>query len=226
MLADLTLYGYWRSSATWRVRLGLHHKGAQFRSVPVHLARSGGEQHSEGHLQLNPLGQVPVLAWTEGDVPMRLTQSMAILELIDEAIAGPALLPDGRLGRARARQLAELVNSGIQPLQNLLVIQELGSRGIDGADFSTWAIRRGLDAMQREMELAGGLPPDARPGRFLVGDAPSIADFCLIPQLYNARRFGLDVDRWPALRAVEEHASVQAAFLLAHADAQSDAIPG
>ena len=225
-MIGLTLYGYWRSSATWRVRAGLHLKGVSFEYVPVHLVRDGGEQYGEAHLRRNPLGQVPVLAWTDvAGVEHRLTQSLAILEFLDETWRDRApLLPADPFARARARQLAELVNAGIQPFQNLWLIAAIDQAGAAGRDIGRRAIRKGLDALEAELELAGDLPEAARPGTWLVGDAPSLADICLIPQLYNARRFDLDVARWPRLARVEATAVVHPAFLAAHPDAQPDAV--
>jgi maleylpyruvate isomerase len=221
-----TLYGYWRSSATWRVRIGLHLKGIPFRTVPVHLVRDGGEQNQAEHLDRNPMGQVPVLSWMDdAGNAYRLTQSLAILEFIEETwTSDPGLLPGDTFARCRARALAEIVNSGIQPFQNLWLLKTISGLGADGREVGRTAIAKGLHALQDEVELAADLPKAARPGDWLVGDAPTVADACLIPQLYNARRFGLDVDRWPLLAAIDRRAAEHPAFIAAHPDAQPDAV--
>jgi len=219
----LTLYGYWRSSATWRARTGLELRAVPYTYVPVHLVRDGGEQNSAEFLRRNPLGQVPVLEWTVAGVPHRLTQSLAILEWIDDvATTGSALRPADPFARARARQLAEMVNAGIQPFQNLWLTKTINEAGADGRSIGATAIGKGLDAI--EAELGADLPAVARPGRWMVGDAPSIADICLIPQLYNARRFGFSMDRWPRLAAIEAVAAEHPAFQRAHPDQQPDAV--
>ncbi|MEC9464527.1 MAG: glutathione S-transferase N-terminal domain-containing protein, partial [Myxococcota bacterium] len=119
---DLRLSSYWRSSCSWRVRIALHWKGLAFEILPVHLVEGGGQQHSEAHRRRNPMRELPVLEVGED----ALAQSMAILEYLEERFEDPALLPQGALERARVRQMAEVVNSGIQPVQNLRVMQRLG----------------------------------------------------------------------------------------------------
>jgi len=216
---DVRLYGYWRSSASWRARIGLNLCGVAFDYIPVHLLH--GEHVAAEHLGRNPLGQVPVLAWTDaGGVSRRLTQSIAILELLAEQHPG-ALLPADVFARARARQLAETVNSGIQPFQNLWLTRRINAEpDADGRAIGKEAIERGLAAMERECGLASG---DAAPGAWLVGDAPSVADICLIPQLYNARRFEIDVDAFPTLLRAEASAAEHPAFAGALPEVQPDA---
>lgn len=218
-MKDLRLYGYWRSSASWRARIGLHLCGVAFDSIPVHLLH--GEHVAPEHLGRNPLGQVPVLAWTDADgTPRRLTQSIAILELLAEAHPG-VLLPTDTHARARARQLAEIVNSGIQPFQNLWLTRRIDAEpDADGRAIGKEAIERGLAAMERECGLASD---DVAPGAWLVGDAPSVADVCLVPQLYNARRFGIDVDAFPTLLRAEASAAAHPAFAAARPEVQPDA---
>jgi maleylpyruvate isomerase len=170
------LYDYWRSSSAWRVRIALHWKGIAFERRVVNLIKDGGEQHSDEFRALNPLRQVPVLIPDEGARP--IAQSMAILAYLEERFPTPPLLPADPWLRARARQLAEMVNAGIQPLQNLDVVQHLEAQGIDGIEFARhFNVRRlaALEAASQETE-----------GAFLVGDSPSIADVYLIPQLYAA----------------------------------------
>lgn len=226
-MSGIRLYGYWRSSATWRVRIGLHLKGLPFDYVPVHLVKAGGEQYSQAHLRRNPMAQVPVVSWADDQgTRHRLTQSMAILEFIEDTWTGGApLLPSEPFARARCRQLAEMVNAGIQPFQNLWLTKTINEAGADGRQVGRDAIVKGLDALEAELELASRLPEGARPGSWMVGDAPSLADICLIPQFYNARRFDLRVERWPRLARVDQVASGHPAFVAAHPDAQPDATP-
>ena len=220
-----TLHGYWRSSATWRVRTGLQLRAVRFTYAPVHLVRDGGEQNTDLFARRNPMAQVPVLEWTAGGVQHRLTQSLAILEYVDEvADGGLPLLPTDPYARARARQLAEMVNSGIQPLQNLWASRAIDAAGADGRAIATAAIARGLDAIEAELDMGSDLPPAARPGEWMVGGSPSLADVCIVPQLYTARRFALDMTRWPRLTAVEALALAHPAFQRAHPDVQSDAV--
>jgi maleylpyruvate isomerase len=207
------LYDYWRSSSAWRVRIALHWKGIAFERRVVNLIKDGGEQHSDEFRALNPLRQVPVLIADEGARP--IAQSMAILAYLEERFPTPPLLPADPWLRARARQLAEMVNAGIQPLQNLDVVQHLKAHGIDGIEFARhFNVRRlaALEAASQETE-----------GAFLVGDSPSIADVYLIPQLYAARRWSVDLAPYPTLLRVEAACASLPAFVAAHADAQSDA---
>lgn len=208
----MTLYGYWRSSSSWRVRIALHVKGVAFDNVPVHLVRDGGEQLKAEHLQRNPLGQVPVLA-VDG---VYLGQSMAILEYLEEQHPTPALLPQSPLERAEARRIAEVINSGVQPIQNLSLVKRLHAEfGADKVGWMRSSIQDGMDRLERS--VAGTSGP------FLVGTAPSFAEVCLIPQLYNARRWGCDVSAWPTLLAAEAAVAEHPAFLAAHPDRQPDA---
>jgi len=210
----MKFYGYWRSSASWRVRIGLAYKNVAYEAVSVHLIKDGGEQHRDDYRALNPMAQVPTLVLDDG---RQLSQSLAILEYLEETIPEPPLLPRDPYLRARVRQLAELVNSGIQPLQNTHPLQQLKARGVDEKEWARYFIARGLDALQQSAQ------PTA--GAFLVGDAPSLADVCLVPQLYNARRYQLDPARWPLLTRVEEACARLPAFHIAHADRQPDAVP-
>jgi len=212
----LTLHGYWRSSATWRVRIALGLKGLAYAYVPVHLVKDGGEQHSTSYRAKNPMRQVPLLVVEDG-LTWELTQSLAILEWLEEAAPEPAILPRDLRLRARVRQLAEIVNSGIQPLHNLSTLNALKSLGGDEKAFAKSAIDKGLDAYEAARRDVGG--------RFSVGDSPTIADACLMPQLYAARRFGADLDARKALLDIERACMNLEAFQAAHADRQVDAQP-
>ncbi len=210
----LRLYGYWRSSSAWRVRIALHWKQLSHERVAVHLVRDGGEQHAPAFLERNPMAQVPVLEWRHGDHAWRLTQSLAILEWLEERYPDPPLLPADPFARARVRELALLVVSGIQPLQNLAVLQRVETMGGERRAWAAEWIDRGLGAMERMLADSAGT--------YCVGDAVSLADVCLIPQLYNARRFGVPVERFERLAAIERACEALPAFRDAHPDAQPD----
>ena len=127
-MTTFRLYSYWRSSCSWRVRVALAFKGIEFETVPVHLVQEGGVQHHEWFSVLNPMSQVPVLEVEEDGQRFHVGQSLAILEYLEETVPQPSLLPDDPIARARVRQLAEVINSGIQPLQNLAVLQRFEDR--------------------------------------------------------------------------------------------------
>jgi maleylacetoacetate isomerase len=213
------LYGYWRSTAAWRVRIALNLKGLAWESVPVHLLRDGGEQRTPAFLALNPQGLVPAL-----DIDGRvLTQSLAIIEYLDETRPQPPLLPSDPGGRARARSLAQLVAADIHPLNNLRVLQQLRDRfSLDEAQRDAWYrhwVGEGLGAL--EARLAG----EPGSGRFCHGDTPGLADCCLVPQLYNARRYGCPLGEFPAILAIEAACLELDAFKAAAPDVQPDATP-
>ena len=217
--AAYRLYSYWRSSASYRVRIGLHFKGIPFEYVPVHLVK--GEHVTEAYRALNPMGQVPTLERCSptGDVAARFTQSVAILEYLEETHPSPALLPANADERARVRQVVEGVNAGIQPLQNLAVMRELTARfGYTREQNFEWAahwIARCFDALER---IVAGIA-----GRHAVGDTPTLADVFLVPQVYNARRFDLDMEaRYPTLARVDAAARALPAFEAARPSNQPD----
>ncbi|HEX9621702.1 MAG TPA: maleylacetoacetate isomerase [Polyangiaceae bacterium] len=213
----MKLYTYWRSSSAWRVRIALAYKGIEHDVMPVHLLRDGGEQHHADFLAKNLLGQVPVLELSPPPAPVFLTQSLAIIEYLEELHPEPPLLPSEPLARAAARSLAEIVNSGIQPFQNSGVLRHL-ERAAPELDRKQWLrhfIGRGLGALERAAE--------AHSGSFLVGDAPSVADVCLVPQLYSARRFGVTTDVYPTLCRVEVECLRLDAFRDSRPEAQPDA---
>ncbi|NGP53965.1 maleylacetoacetate isomerase [Thioalkalivibrio sp. XN8] len=213
------LYGYWRSTAAWRVRLALGLKGLAWQYCPVHLLRDGGEQRQPEFLRLNPQGLVPALA-IDGRV---LTQSLAIIEYLEETRPQPALLPRDPAGRARVRSLAQLVASDLHPLNNLRVLQYLGGPLQLGEEqrnawYRHW-VATGLAAL--EARLAG--EPDT--GRFCHGNAPGLADCCLVPQLYNARRYDCRLDDFPTLLRIESACLALDAFAASSPERQPDAGP-
>jgi maleylpyruvate isomerase len=214
--APLRLYSYWRSSCSWRVRIALNLKGVEYEYRPIHLTREGGAQNTAEYQEKNPLRTVPLLEWEEGGELLRLSQSMAILCFLEDRYPSPPLWPKDPLRKARAWMLAEIPNSGIQPLQNLAVIQKV-KREL-GGDGDAWAghwNERGLQALESW----------ARPlaGKYLMGDEVSVADVCLVPQLYGARRFGVDLSPFPTLTRVEQACEALDAFARARPERQPDA---
>jgi maleylpyruvate isomerase len=211
------LSSYWRSSSAWRVRTGLAYKGIEHELVLVHLLRDGGEQRRDDFVEKNPMAQVPVLEVDGPNGVFRLTQSMAILEYLEEVKPEPSLFPKTPELRGRARELAEIVNSGIQPLQNLRFLREVKALGVDPFPVTRGYIATGLAALERHAAEGAGT--------FLVGDAVSIADVYLVPQLYAARRFGVELDAYPTLLRIEKACEALPAFKHAHANAQPDFDP-
>lgn len=211
----LVLHGYWRSGPSWRLRIALNWKGLAYDDAPVNLLKD--EHVAAGHLALNPQGRIPVLE-ADGAV---LTQAPAILEWLEEIAPSPPLLPADPLGRARVRAMSALVACDIAPLQNLGVGQELARRfGADEAAQADWRRTwnaRGLEALEALVGRDGG--------DFCHADAVSLADIHLVTQLYGARRFGAEVERFPRLLAVEARCMALPAFQAAHPDRQPDAPP-
>lgn len=213
-MKHVVLYSYWRSSCSWRVRLGLALKEIPYQYAAVNLLK--GEQTEGEYAARNALQQVPCLEWKDdAGNQHRLTQSLAILRWLD-AQPGARLIPEEPLLAARAWQLAEIVSSGIQPLQNLKVLTSITTLGGDRKEWGQTVIRDGFVAMESVAAHTAG--------RFLVGDAPSIADICLLPQLYNARRFDLDLAAFPTLLRAEASAAEVPAWHAAHPDRQPDAV--
>jgi len=216
------LHGYWRSSATYRVRCALELKGLPYQVRPVHLLADGGEQLRPDYRQLNPMAEVPTLVVSSpGGASVALAQSVAILEYLEERHPEVPLLPTDALGRARVRQLVEGVNSGIHPLQNLKVFKHMTALfGTDRAANEGWArhwIERGFEGLEVLVGRYGG--------RHAFGDTPTLADCALVPQIYNARRYQVDMAPFPRLAAVAVAANQMPAFLRAAPEAQPDA-PG
>ena len=211
----LVLHNYWRSSASYRVRIGLHVKQLPFEYQIINILKR--DQFSDDYRAKNGMQQVPTLEITEADgTSLKLTQSLPILEYLDERFAGTPLMPKDPLSRARVRILAEIVNSGIQPLQNLSV---LGAVKALGADNQVWArgyIETGLGAFDTAVRETAG--------QFCVGDSVSIADIVLVPQLAAARRFGTDVARFERLIEIETRCNTLQAFKNAAPDQQPDAV--
>jgi len=211
-LKDLRLYGYWRSSCSWRVRIALHLKEIPFDYVAVNLLE--GAQKAEPHAARNGMRQVPTLEWRDDAGVRHLSQSLAILRFLERV--KPGLEPADPLAAGYAWELAEMVNAGIQPLQNLGVLKAIEGMGGDRKGWGQKAIATGFAAMERRArDIAGA---------YLVGDEVSVADVCLVPQLYNGRRFEVPMDDYPTLLRVEENLTKLPAFAAAHPDQQPDAV--
>ena len=211
----LTLHGYWRSSAAYRVRIALNLKGLAYGQVAHDLRKN--EQRDPAYLALAPHGLVPALETEEG----LLIESLAILEWLEETTPRPPLLPADPQGRAMVRAMAALVACDIHPLNNLRVLRDLRTRfGADQAAVNGWAghwITQGFTALETLIAAHGR--------GFAYGDAPTLADCCLVPQVYSAERFKVDLQPFPHIRAAAERARALPAFRDADPDHQPDADP-
>jgi len=212
----LRLYSYWRSSAAYRVRIGLNLKGLPYELYPVHLLRDGGEQHAPEFRAANPQGLVPVLEHGQ----RMLRQSMAILEYLDEVWPAPALLPATARDRQRVRALAQVVACDIHPLNNLRVLQYFENEWhAPQPERDEWVrhwINEGFAAFEAM------LADHPSTGAFCDGEVPTLADCCLIPQVYNARRFGVDIAQFPTIARIEKSCLALPAFDLARPEMQPD----
>lgn len=210
----LQLYSFWRSSASYRVRIALNLKGLPYEYRPIHLVQNGGQQFTPEYLALNPQARVPLLV--DGD--FRLGQSLAILDYLESKAPQPALLPAEPKLRAQVLAFCHAIVADIQPLQNtgplLYLTRELG---IDAARKDGWVrhwIERGLAALERERGSADSA--------FVFGDAPTFADCVLVPQIYNAERHACDLSKFPRLLALAKRLRELPAFAAAHPDRQPD----
>jgi maleylacetoacetate isomerase len=209
----MKLHGYFRSSASYRVRIALNLKGLRAEHLAHHLRK--GEQRDAAFLAINPQGLVPVL---EDDAGAVLTQSLAIIEWLDETHPDPPLLPKDPLRRAKARAFADVLACDTHPVQNLKVLTRLRELGLSEdkvTAWAGWANREGLAACEKLIAN--------EPGPFCFGPTATIADLCLVPQLANARRFGVDVNAFPRLLQAEAAAKAMEAFADAAPDRQPDA---
>lgn len=214
----MKLYDYWRSSAAYRVRIALNLKGLSYEHVSVSLVADGGENLKPAYRALNPQGKVPSLQLDDGTV---LGQSMAIIEYLDETHPSPALLPRDAIARAKARAFALTVACEIHPLNNLAVLKHLEATfGTDGKGKVAWM---GHWMVEGFAALEEGLKRRDWQGPFLFGDAPGIAEIFLVPQFYNARRWGIDLSPFPLLVKADDAARGVKAFQDAEPDAQPDA---
>ncbi|CAN7188917.1 maleylacetoacetate isomerase [Phenylobacterium sp. LjRoot219] len=211
----LTLYSHWRATAPYRVRIGLNLKGLPYDYAPVNL--QAGEQHGGAYSRLNPQELTPALETDDGRV---LTQSLAILEWLEETHPNPPLLPADPLDRAVVRAMAGIVACDIHPLNNLRIQQQLTAMGIDDAGRLAWTQRWINDGFAALEPLIA-----AHSDGFAFGSQPTLADCLLIPQVYSADRFKVDLLPYPAIAAVAARCAEHPAFQAAHPDLQPDAKP-
>jgi maleylacetoacetate isomerase len=213
----MKLYSYFRSSASFRVRIALALKGIDYDYASVHLLQGGGQQFSAGFRAMNPAALVPVL----DDEGTLLTQSLAIIEYLDETRPQPPLLPSGSADRARVRALALAIACEVHPLNNLRVLAYLSKTlGVSDEQKNAWYchwVETGLATV--EAMLAG----DSRTGNCCHGDSPTLADICLVPQIFNAQRFKARLDHVPTVMRIHEHCLTLPAFAQSVPTAQPDA---
>ena len=211
----MKLYSYFRSSAAYRVRIALNLKGLPAEIVPVHLVKNGGEQHSAEYCQLNASELVPTLI----DDTFALSQSLSILEYLDEKYPEPALLPKQLQQRALIRAFSQNIACDIHPLNNLRVLQYLQNVfALSEGEKSTWYkhwIELGMRSLEAQLTESNG--------QFCFGEQATFADCCLIPQVYNAKRFNIDVSTFPKIESIYQHCMTLDAFQQAAPEAQIDA---
>ena len=210
----MKLYSYFRSSAAYRVRIALNLKGLDYTTLPVNLLL--GEQNGEPYKAVNAQGLVPALETPGGDI---LSQSVAILEWLEECYPDPPLLPADALARASVRSFTLNIACEVHPILNLAVLNYLKGPLAAGEDqvrewYHTW-IHRGFGAMEQTLRESAG--------QFCFGDTPTMADCCLVPQVFNALRFEVPMEEYPVIMRVREHCNSLAAFADAHPMAQPDA---
>ncbi len=213
----MKFYTYFRSSASYRVRIALNLKGLDYEAVPVHLLRNGGEQLADAYRALNPSALLPALE--EGGVV--LSQSLAIIEYLDETRPARPLQPADALGRARVRALAQTVACDIHPLANLRVLKYLkGPLGLSEELKLQWIVHWVSEGMAM---LEAHLARDPHTGSFCHGDTPGLADCCLVPQVFNAQRFDIDMAAYPTVMRIHANCAALPAFIQAHPAQQPDA---
>jgi maleylpyruvate isomerase len=217
----MKLYGYFRSSASYRVRIALNLKGLAYESVAVHLVKNGGEQLSASFRALNPEALVPALVDEHEGNEVALSQSLAIIEYLEEKYPASPLLPENLLDRAHVRALSLAIACDVHPLSNLRVLKYLtGTLGMSEEQKNTWYqhwCMTGLRALETKIVA------DPRTGKFCYGDTPTLADCCLVPQIYNAQRFKCDLSSVPQLMRIHQNCMDLAAFDLAAPANQADA---
>lgn len=209
----MKLYHYWHSSCSWRVRAALAVKGLEVEATLVDISSTAMKQDDPTYVAQNPMRQVPTLVVSHGENSYALGQSLPIIEYLEEVHPEPALFPKDPLARARARQIAEMVNAGIQPLQNIRVLERIAEQGGDRKAWAVDVIGRGLSAL--ELFIAESAE------EFAMGTILSVADLFIYPQIFNAQRFSMSLDKLPALSRVAESCSVHPAFVATHPDQAS-----
>lgn len=215
---SLKLYGYWRSSASYRVRIALNLKKIDYENIPIHLVKNGGEQRSEAYRSLNPAMLVPTLVDEDSDIT--LNQSLAIIEYLDEKYPdATSVLPPHKADKAWVRMLAQDIACDIQPVANLRVLNKLKQAfGADDGEVKKWAadlIFSGFDALEKRLIT--------RAGKYAFGYSVTLADICIVPQVYNALRFDIDMNRFPNIYKVYRNCQLLPAFVKAAPENQADA---
>ncbi|XP_009866927.1 PREDICTED: maleylacetoacetate isomerase isoform X1 [Apaloderma vittatum] len=201
------LYSYFRSSCSWRVRIALALKGISYDLVPVNLVKDGGQQFSAEFKTVNPMQQVPALK-IDG---ITLSQSLAIIHYLEDTRPNPRLLPQDPKKRAQIRMIADHIASGIQPLQNLVVLKKMGEKKTEWAQN---CITSGFQALEQILQHTAG--------RYCVGDEVSMADLCLVPQVFNAERFKVNMDPYPTITRINKALLELEAFRVSHPSRQPD----
>ncbi|MEE6521625.1 hypothetical protein FKM82_019892 [Ascaphus truei] len=204
------LYGYFRSSCSWRVRIALALKGIEYDQRPINLIKDGGVQLSDEYKEVNPMQQVPALR-IDG---VTLSQSLAIIQYLDETRPEPPLLPRDPKKRAQVRMISDHIVSGIQPLQNLVVLQKVGATQLEWAQYF---ITRGFEALEKMLQDTAG--------RYCVGDEVTMADLCLVPQVTNADRFKVPLTPYPIITRINQSLLQLEAFHVSHPSRQPDTPP-
>mmetsp|Transcript_20343 Transcript_20343/g.34715 ORF Transcript_20343/g.34715 Transcript_20343/m.34715 type:complete len:215 (+) Transcript_20343:49-693(+) len=210
-MSNIILHSYWRSSCSWRVRIALAHKKIKYQYKAVHLLNDGGEQFKPDYVKLNPSKEVPTLE-IDGHA---ICQSVAILEYLEETRPENPLLPTNPIEKAKVRQLVNIVASDTQPVQNLRVLLYAMSKGADKLEWGKHWITKGFEAFEQVVASTAG--------QYCVGDQVTLADVALVPQVYNANRFGVDMSQFPTINRIHAALEELDAFKAAHPDVQPDA---
>ncbi|XP_065563958.1 maleylacetoacetate isomerase-like isoform X2 [Artemia franciscana] len=209
---DMTLYSYFRSSCSWRVRAALSLKGLDYEIEAVNLIKDGGQQLSEDYKKINLMAQVPALKVDDTVI----TQSLSIMEYLEEICPEPSLLPKTALERAKVREICLIIGSGIQPLQNLSVLQYIAKNegNEKKLEWAKHVIEKGFEALEKLLVSCSG--------KYCFGDSITFADCFLVPQIYNAKRFGVTLDRFPTIERIDATLKDHQAFIASHPSNQPD----
>lgn len=208
----MKLYTYFRSSAAYRVRIALNLKGIDYQGISIHLTRDGGQHKKPEYRDINPQMRVPTLELAGGE---KLIQSLSIIDYLDEVFPEPALLPQDAIERAHVRAVAQIVACDIHPLNNLVALQYLRKLGHDDAAVNEWYASWVLSGFE-------AIEPLLKPGPYAFGSHVGLADICLVPQVFNARRFKVSLDRFPKILAAEAACAALPAFDKARPENQFD----